>query len=91
MLRMGDKVKMTLDTAKFYLNIPDTFFSWSGRVDSDYDAAMTMALLRSMGVPVIGEVTGRGIDSNTYRVRFKSEGLTYEAYYDYPEGITRVK
>lgn len=91
MLNKGDKVKMTLDTAKFYLETPQIFFSYSGNVDPSYNDVMMMAMSRAMGVPVIGKVTGKGTYSNTYRVTFKLEDLTYDAYYDYPESITRVK
>lgn len=91
MLNKGDKVKMTLDTAKFYLETPQIFFSYSGNVDPSYNDVMMIAMSRVMGVPVIGKVTGKGAYSNTYRVSFNLEDLTYEAYYDYPEGITSVK
>jgi hypothetical protein len=91
MLNKGDKVKMTLDTAKFYLDTPEIFFSLLGDVSPSYNDVMMIAMSRAMGVPVIGKVTGKGIYSNTYRVLFKLEDLTYEAYYDYPESITRVK
>jgi hypothetical protein len=50
-----------------------------------------MTLSRAMGVPVIGKVTGKGSEKNVYRIHFKLEDLSYEAYYDYPESITRVK
>jgi hypothetical protein len=91
MLRNGSKVKMTLSNAKFYLENPDIFFSYSGDVSSKYDDMMIMTLSRAMGVPVIGKVTGKGSEKNVYRIHFKLEDLSYEAYYDYPESITRVK
>lgn len=92
-LKIGDKVLMSRSIAKFNLDHPEHYFWADGTKgpSSGYNEVMQMSMAVLLDVPMTGEITGHGADSNTYRVNFESPFGSDYSYYESKDLIKVTK
>lgn len=93
---IGTKVKITKDTAKWYLDNPDAFLYANGtKEDSTYDTVMQIAIATLLGEDVVGTVVKRGAEDGNggynWGVEFKTPYGNDFSYFEYPRSIVKVK
>src|SRR5271165_5317131 len=59
-LKIGDKVTISKEISKWYLDNPSVFVAPSGNVDKEFDDYVQVSLCHLMGVPIKGTVVGIG-------------------------------
>lgn len=69
MLDIGDKVYMTENAARFYLEHPESFEGPSSRLDADFETTMMHSMATLLGEQIVGTVVGFG-NERSYRVVF---------------------
>lgn len=90
-LKPGTKVKLTKTCAKWYLDNPEVFFTYTGVQDEVYETVMQYCLLVAMGGDVIGTVERQGAEADIFGVTFKTPFGKDYTYLQYPRDLTVVK
>lgn len=88
---IGQKVVMTKQMAKWYLDNPEVF-QYPGTYDMSDEFHITIqhCILSLLGDDLIGTVSRNGSSKNCYGVDFKTPFGNHWAYYEYPKDIRKV-
>ena len=90
-LKQGDKVKITEKCARWYLDNPDIFYTYSGVKDNVYDLVMQYCIYVCMGGEITGTVVREGSVAGVYGVDVKTPFGNEFTYFDTETDIVKVK
>jgi hypothetical protein len=89
-LKQGDKVKITEECARWYLDHPDVFYTHSGVQDPVYNMVMQYCIYICMGGEVTGTVVQEGSQPGVYGVDVKTPFGNDFTYFDVTKDLIKL-